>query len=229
LEKSRITAIEPQARQKGRVNIYVDGEFAIGLAEAVAATLQLRVGKIMTVEELQEASVAEERHKALEDAYHLLSFRGRSEKELADRLRQKGYDDSIVAYVTEKLNVIGYLDDTAFATSWVASRGKTRGSRLLMQELRLKGVDKETARETLSEARDSEMEADTALTVAIRRVGELPKDQSREAQAKLAGFLQRRGFGWDAIRPVLRQLYQRSAEVDEETNELSEITEERAD
>jgi SOS response regulatory protein OraA/RecX len=38
-------------------------------------------------------------------------------------------------------------------------------------------------------------------------VGEDPIDKSREARAKLSAFLQRRGFGWDTIRPVLAELY----------------------
>ncbi|MDX1932819.1 MAG: RecX family transcriptional regulator [Capsulimonadales bacterium] len=231
-EHSRITAIEPQARHKGRMNIFIDGEFAIGLAEAVVAGLHLKVGQAVTTERLREASAAEERHQATEAAYRLLSFRARSGKELSDRLRQKGYEGAVIDEVIARLSELGYLDDAAFASSWVSSRGTTRGSRLLSQELRLKGVDRETAAETIREARDEETEAATALSVAIRRVGERPNDRTREAQAKLAAFLQRRGFGWDAIRPVLRRLYRSSAadeEGEDEANDLSEIAEERGD
>ena len=35
----RITAIEPQQKNPQRVNIYLDGEFAFGLAKIVAAAL----------------------------------------------------------------------------------------------------------------------------------------------------------------------------------------------
>ncbi len=37
----RITAIEPQQKNPQRVNIYLDGEFAFGLAAVVAAWLKV--------------------------------------------------------------------------------------------------------------------------------------------------------------------------------------------
>ena len=134
----------------------------------------------------------------------LLGQQARSEKELGDRLTKKGVEEEIILAALERVRSWGYLDDAALAERWVASRGKTRGKYLLRQELNRKGLD---AAEAL-ESRTDDYEKTACLTVAIKRVGDPPKDRSREAQAKLSSFLQRRGFGWDAIRPVMRQLYQ---------------------
>jgi regulatory protein len=134
----------------------------------------------------------------------LLAQQPRSEKEIGDRLTKKGADEETILAALEKLRSWGYLDDTALAERWVASRGKTRGKFLLRQELNRKGLDSAQALENRSD--DDEKSA--CLAAAIKRVGEPPKDLSREAQAKLSSFLQRRGFGWSAIRPVLRQLYE---------------------
>ena len=134
----------------------------------------------------------------------LLGQQSRSEKELGDRLTKKGADEETILAALEKLRGWGYLDDAALAERWVASRGKTRGKYLLRQELSRKGLD---AAEALENRSDDE-EKTACLAAAVKRVGDPPKDRSREAQAKLSAFLQRRGFGWDAIRPVLRQLYQ---------------------
>ena len=79
---SRITAIEPQARRQGRVNVFVDGRFALGLFEEVAAALGLAVGQEMSEERLRESARAETLRRAKEDAYRLLGFRARAEKEL---------------------------------------------------------------------------------------------------------------------------------------------------
>ena len=137
-------------------------------------------------------------------AVWVLGQQARSEKEIGDRLTKKGADEATILAALERLRGWGYLDDTALAERWVASRGKTRGKYLLRQELNRKGLD---AAEAL-EGRTDDDERSACLATAIKRVGEPPKDRSREAQAKLSSFLQRRGFGWDAIRPVLRQLYQ---------------------
>lgn len=203
----RITAIEPQARRQGRVNVYVDGEFAIGLFDDVAHTLGLHVGQPITAERLAEISAAETLRRATEDAYHLLSFRARAEKEITDRLTRKGYEEDVVTAVLDKLRASGYVDDASFAQSWVAARGKTRGRRALAHELRQKGVASEVAGETLDDAKDDEAERAAAHAAAVKKVGARPADQSREAKARLAAFLQRRGFGWESIRPVLAALY----------------------
>jgi SOS response regulatory protein OraA/RecX len=49
--------------------------------------------------------------------------------------------------------------------------------------------------------------------------GTRPADRSREAQGRLAAFLQRRGFGWDVVRPVLAELYGAAAGEEEAAQE----------
>lgn len=202
----QITAIEPQERHKDRVSIFVDGRFTVGIFADVAATLGLRVGQTMTVERLEEIARAETRRRAREDAYRLLSFRARSEHEIAERLRQKGYEDELIADVLASLRKYGFVNDEEFANTWVSSRGKTRGRQALSHELRQKGIARDTARDVL-ESRSSSVECDAARAAAIKRVGERPTDKSREAKARLSGFLARRGFGWETIKPVLAELY----------------------
>lgn len=219
VQGSRITAIEAQAKREGRVSVFVDGRFALGLFAEVAAALGLRVGQPISEERLAEIARAETLRRAKEDAYRLLSFRARSEKEIADRLRRKGYEEDVLAEVTASLRALGYLDDAAFAQSWVAARGRTRGRRALAHELRQKGVAAEITEETLGAAKDEEEERAAALAAAIKRVGQRPADASREAQARLAAFLQRRGFGWEVIRPTLARLYGAAPEDAEEFNE----------
>lgn len=205
--ENRITALEPQQKRAGRVNVFIDGKFALGLFEDVVLTLGLRLGQQITPERLGEIAQAETLRKAIEDAYNLLSFRARAEKELAERLQRKGYEEAVIVQVVEKLRGAGYLNDESFARSWVEGRGKTLGRRALAYELRQKGIDNDTVSRMLAEAKPEETEEQTARLVAVRKVGDNPADKSREARAKLAAFLQRRGFGWDTIRPVLADLY----------------------
>ena len=210
----QITAIEPQEKNKDRVSVFVNGKFALGLFADVAALLNLRVGQEMTAEGLTEISRAETIRKGVNDAMRLLGVRARSEKEVRDRLRRKEYEDETILEVLRRLRSYGYLDDADFAARWVEARGRTRGNRALSHELRQKGIDSETAASTLSEARDTETEIESAFAAAKKKVGEKPADASREAQAKLSAYLQRRGFGWGAIRPVLRQLFTDAAPDD---------------
>ena len=223
VSQGRITALEAQQKREGRINVFIDGKFALGLFDDVVLTLGLRIGQQITPERLEEIAQAETLRKAIEDAYNLLSFRSRAEKELSCRLKRKGYEESVIAQVLQKLRATGYLNDEAFTRSWVQSRGKTLGRRALEHELRQKGVDSETVAQTLAEEKSDEAEENAARLVAFRKVGERPTDKSREARAKLASFLQRRGFGWSTIRPILTELYDsrdgNDSDIDSDSND----------
>ena len=140
-------------------------------------------------------------------AVWLLTQQARTEKEIREKLLKKDVSEEDLPTVMDALRRWGYLDDAGLAARWVESRGRTRGRRALSFELKKKGVDGDTAKEVL-ESRTDDDEAEACLTAARRKVGERPADASREAQARLASFLARRGFGWDAIRPTLKAIYQ---------------------
>jgi len=131
--------------------------------------------------------------------------------------------------VMERLRAAGYLNDTTFAEQWIAGRGAARGRRALAEELRQKGVDRATVDEALAAVRGEETEAESARNAAVRRVGERPADTSREARLRLAAFLQRRGFSWDVVRPVLTELFgiredeDTGADASDEGNDLDEM------
>src|SRR5437870_5591985 len=95
-EPCRVTAIEPQVRRAGRVSIFIDGKFALGLHEEVAASLGLYVGQTITEAELSAAVAAETRRRARDSALRLLGYRPRSRVEMRQRLLRKGYDEAIV-------------------------------------------------------------------------------------------------------------------------------------
>jgi regulatory protein len=77
----------------------------------------------------------------------------------------------------------------------------------LVQELRAKGVDAETAREAIGEVLESEevSELELAREVVARwspRSGEEPL----RARRRLYGLLARRGFGGETVRQVMEEL-----------------------
>lgn len=205
-----ITAIEPQ-RRKGRVNIYVDGEFVIGVGEKVTADLGLRVGREMSSERLREIAGAEEVHKATESAIGLLEVRPRAKREIETRLRQKGCDDYVIGQVIEKLTRLELVDDTQFAAQWVEAKTRITGSRpigrrRLTQELFQKGVAKKEIAAAVERVTDDD-ELALARAAAKKKVRQVPTDPAilREERQKLIGFLQRRGFGWDVVKQVVKE------------------------
>jgi regulatory protein len=214
----KITAITGQARDPERLNVYLDGEFAFGIDREVALREGLRVGDDLDPTRTSALRAQDEIARATNAALIFLGYRARSEREVRDRLHQKGYPPETITAVIERLNGWGYLNDADFARFWTENRAqhKPRGRRLLEQELRFKGVAPEVVRETLDET-EFDDEA-TALALARDRLRRATgADLDPEVQRRrLAGFLARRGYDYDVVRRVMKQVFEDENEVDEE-------------
>jgi len=195
----KVTALEPQKRSKDRVNVYLDGEFAFGLALLVAANL--RVGMSLSDAKIAELTSDDGRERAHGRALDYLSYRPRSEVELRDYLREKDYPEDVVDDVLERLIRVGLVDDVEFARYWIDNRARfrPRGSRALSYELRQKGVASETIDEALGEYDELSAVRRVAQEQA-RRLNNLPPKKFRR---RLYDRLARRGFSSGLIREIL--------------------------
>jgi regulatory protein len=150
--------------------------------------------------------------RARESAVRLLAVRSRSTAELRARLRQKRVPDPQIRAVLHDLTAAGYLDDLAFARTWIAGRMASRllGVRRLRWELREKGVPSSLVDQAMHELAEGEgvaaAEERGARALVMRRLlayRGLPPD--RRAR-RIAGLLQRRGFAPSTISRILRTL-----------------------
>jgi len=129
-------------------------------------------------------------------ALSLLSRAAHSRKGLERKLASRGFSAEAIRSAVSRLSELGYLDDKAFAESWVRSRmssGKT-GWNALYKGLLGKGVARATASEVVSALCPFEDEVQSA-----RRVSEGLSPAA--AIRKLTG----RGFRSRAISRVLRE------------------------
>jgi regulatory protein len=194
-----ITAIEPQKHDSNRVNVFVDGEFALGLAADLAITLN--VGMPLSAEAIAELSVADGIERAKERALSYLTHRPRSKAEVRQYLAKRDFSESVIDEVITRLERVGLLDDMDFARFWVENRVKfrPRGCRMLRYELYQKGIADAIIEEAL---------ADYDEKTAIKRVA---KKHARRLQhctpevfrRRLYGRLARRGFDYALIRDVI--------------------------
>ncbi|CAN5861771.1 RecX family transcriptional regulator [soil metagenome] len=201
-----ITRISPQRSSDERVNIFLDGTYAFSLSVQALTDQGVNVGLRLEQADISRLQHADEPQRAITAALHLLSHRGRSEHELRQRLRQKGFTaDAIDATITRVIEW-GYLNDEQFASSWVEQRSanRPRSRRALQHELREKGVDREIIASTIDNADiDELLDARQLAAGKWRKDRDLPLDKRRQ---RTAGFLARRGYGWDIARQVLDDL-----------------------
>jgi regulatory protein len=201
----RITAIEPQRKNPRRVNVYLDGEFALGLSSLVAAWL--KVGQTLTEEKIASLQAKDEQESVYQKALHFLSYRPRSTAEVRQNLNKRNVAESLIEATLERLQRSGLVNDEAFARAWVENRSefRPRSKLALKMELRRKGLDDEIVQSVLAEGVDEEA---LALDAAWKYVRRLEGRERSEFRIKLSGFLARRGFSYSIIAPVVSQVWQ---------------------
>lgn len=196
-----ITAITPQKHDAARCNIEVDGRFFCGMQLLTVMEHRLKVGSIVTEEELSQLQLAGERQTALDKALTHISASMKTERDIRDFLRRKGYLQDVADYVVGKMKGYGYLDDEAYARAYAESAGKRKGGRLIRMELKRKGVSDQAIAAALSEGVDEGAAAKAALEKYLR--GKKPDEKTlRKAYAHLMS----RGFDYDTARSALAGL-----------------------
>ncbi|HEX2093163.1 MAG TPA: regulatory protein RecX [Longimicrobiaceae bacterium] len=206
----KITAIEPQKHNPDRVDVHVDGAFRLTLGAEVAWSARLHVGDEVSEEQLAELERRDQLWRAREAALNLLSFRPRAARELRRRLREREFPEEVVEECLSGLEDAKLVDDSAFAATFVRDRVRfrPRGRRRLAQELRAKGVDADTAHEAIDEVfEDAEVSEVELAREAAAKWSPRPGEERQKARQRFYAYLARRGFGGDAIREVMDEVF----------------------
>jgi regulatory protein len=205
-----VTAIVAAPRRPGRFELAVDGRTAAVVSVDLVERLGLRVGLVLQ-HAAGQALAEEARALATYDrAVGLLAVQGRSARELARKLRQRGERERDVAAAIARLTAAGLVDDAAYARQLARSRVGGRGDsrRRVSQVLAQKGVTRDVADEAVAEVFADEAVDEEALAEASARkkVRSLAGEDAPTRRRRLYGYLARRGHDADVIRRVLTRV-----------------------
>lgn len=119
-------------------------------------------------------------------------------------LRGKRHGDAAIDEAIAKLTERGYLDDLEFARYWVEHRSRFRpkGERVLVGELRAKGVERDAVEAALQE-QSAEPEVERARRAIARSLRRWATLDPAERRRKIYAFLAARGFDFDVIDEVI--------------------------
>ncbi len=143
--------------------------------------------------------------EALRYAYRLLNYRGRSVKELGERLLKKGFSEDAARNVINHLVEKGFIDDAALAASLKISAEETKflGSRGVREFLRHRGIPEEIISNIVDECDSGEViRAKKIVDKKLRIMGNYPDEKRRE---KIWRALARKGYSFDVIRQALEE------------------------
>lgn len=196
-----ITDIKIQAKDKNRVNLYLDNKFFCGLDLETTVKNRLKAGTIITEEKLENIQLESEKQTAYTKALKLVSTRYKTQKEVEKYLYEKGYLPAVVYYVISKLLEYHNIDDERFVDSFIASHKERDGKLKIKQTLMQRGIKEGIIDEALKDE-------DFDQTDAIIRLAEKymkSKENTKENYIKLFKYLMNKGFEYDEIKSALNQ------------------------
>jgi regulatory protein len=199
---ARITALK---RNRGKVNIFLDGELAFNLSAALASAEGLKQDREITQEEVNTLLKRDRFQCGLDTAARYLTLRPRSDTEIRSKLRSHGYDTTTQNLVIEALKARGLLDDNAFAAFWTENRDSfsPRSRSLTRSELQKKGVAKEVIEKAVGVIDD----AASAYRAAAGHVRSMRWSNQEQYRRRLGGYLERRGFSYSVINTTLKKVW----------------------
>lgn len=212
----KITKIVPQRFKKEYVTIFFEGgsrdssEAGLRVHKEIAARYALLENMEIEPTKVERLKSESQKKEALEYALLFLSYRSRSEKEMTDRLRKKGFSPETITATLEELKNRKLLNDFEFAKNLMESRAKHKqyGNYRIIQELRQKGINSEVA-EALSKELENDAseefptEEERATKLLEKRAEQMKNLDYHTAYRRLHTFLLRKGFSYDTVEKVM--------------------------
>ena len=185
------------------------GKFIVGFSDGsemklsldIVADLSLYRGRELSDEEFSKLKASAELSSCKERALRIIGARPLSEKELFNRLVEKGEAAENAETCVEWLKKLHYLDDEQYAGMIVRHyAAKGYGVQKIRSELYRHGVPKPLWDEAVAQMPETD---DKAFELLCRRLG---SDEPDRAELKKAtDMLYRRGFSWDEIKSAVNR------------------------
>lgn len=201
----RLTQIKET--KKGRLALFLDGEFAFSLDEDTFASAHLHEGDELEDWQVEDLRKQSDTRRALDKAMDYLSLRDHAAGELYQKLCRK-FDGPSAAYAVARAQELGLLNDADFARRRAAELLRKRKSRReILTDLSAKEIDRDVAAEAVEalyqiDEDGEDPELATARTLVERRYAAKLAAGKRE---QVAAALARRGFSHAIIREVLAE------------------------
>ena len=183
-----------------RVTVELEDGSEIKSSLGVVTDWRLFSGKTLDEEELALLRRDSSRSLARDRALELISRRLMSQKEVRDKLTQKGVDEDAADYSVNWLADHGFLNDESYAAA-VARHyaAKGYGAGRVRSELSRRGVDRELWDGAVENMPETDGKLETFISARLKD----PTD--RDQILKVSGALFRRGYSWEEIRTALRR------------------------
>ena len=202
-----ITKIEAQKRNKERVNIYIDEDYAFSLSAELVYKEGLVAKMEVDSERLSKIATEEGFLKCKEAALRTIERTYKTEKEMRDKLILKEFDINLIDRTLEFLKEYNLLNDENYVKMYVKDKIKSEGQNKIKYALMRKGINEELIREEIAKFNDGSQK-EAAYDLAVKKYNLLAKreDDKYKISQKLYRFLTTRGYDYSVVSEVVKKV-----------------------
>lgn len=148
--------------------------------------------------------IEKDKARAVNYGLKLLTARMKTEKEMAEKLKEKDYTEDIIHYVLNYFRSCGYLDDKKYVELYLREKISINryGIIKLKNMLFQKGIPPELIEEGL-EGIDEETMIENAVYLANRKINSLDSEESIAVRQKVYRHLVNKGYSYATIARAL--------------------------
>ena len=192
----KITDVAPQKKNKNRVSVFVDGEYSFSLDSVDALRLGIKTGVAISQNDIEIYNLESNLSKAKAKAFDIVARKMVTEKELRQKLTDKGYDKMICDIVIDTMMEYNYINDADYCVSFL-EYGKSKGWGILKikSERKKRGVSDKYIALALEEFDDCP--EDRVYDILCRKFDSADMDDLKQKQKTLR-FFASRGFDYES-------------------------------
>jgi Uncharacterized protein conserved in bacteria len=204
---SKITKIEVAKRNKDRVNVYIDEEYAFSCFGELVYKFNLSKDMVVDLEKLNELVAQEEFLKCKSSALRILEKNHKTKKEIEDKLIEKEYSDKAIERTFKFLEEYNFINDDKYSELYIKDKIKNQGRNKIKYTLMRKGIDKEIITEKLMNI-DENIERETCLKIAEKKLQSLERKEDNKyiISTKLIKFLISKGYDYEIASGISKEI-----------------------
>lgn len=154
----------------------------------------------------KELTPEERMQKCFDQAVKYLAISPRSEKEVKEKLYEKGYHKGEVEEAIDRCKGYKYIDDEAYTRSFVDYYSHKMGRKMMAYKLTTdKGVDQTLVSNMIADLVSDQSETEKCIDMASKYIKKKRIWDKKDLQ-KVGAYLFTKGFEWNVINHALDQI-----------------------
>jgi regulatory protein len=201
-----ITEIQIQKKNNNRFSLFSNDEFLTGISNKTLSDLSLEKGVELTPFLYKQILLAEEFEAAKSCSMRYLGRRDHTSAEIRQKLKKKGFSESITDKLIDELFQKNYLNDEDFAIKFCTEKANLYqwGPEKIKSALFQKGIHREIIQKSIKKIEENLPQVQICVDLTLKRKKHFLREQDPgKRKLKIYNYLRGRGFSGTVISKSL--------------------------